>query len=284
MKNVIVTGAAGFTGANLTETLVKHGYHVYGVVRPSSSHNNRIANLENVDLVPLDTNEIGRLVDYIHEECQAFIHLSWQGTRDDMDSQFTNIENALDAVKVAARLGCKEFIGIGSQAEYGVKSHEICEDESLEPINAYGAAKVAAMHLTKTLAISLGLSWKWGRIFSLYGRYEPSGRMLPDLISNLKAGNEMNLSSCNQYWDYLDVRDASEAIIAILEKGNTGQVYHIANGDYKPLIDFVKILQMKYGPDVSIHYGADPSPYIQLMPSMDKLKKDTGWEPIYKFE
>lgn len=279
MKNIILTGAAGFSGANLVETLVDHGYKVFAIVRPDSHHNVRISSIKNVELVSLDMKDISNLPGLIKEDCYAFIHLAWHGARDDMDAQFENIEESLNSVRAAISLGCKKFIGTGSQAEYGVKDSVTSESASLEPITAYGAAKVAAMHLTKILAEKNGLSWNWARIFSLYGRYEPSGRMIPDLIANLKNGKDMHLSSCRQYWDYLDVTDAAEAFVAILEKGRSGEVYNIANGEFQPLKLFVDALCEKYSTGAKVHYGANPVPFISLMPDVSKLKEDTGWEP-----
>jgi len=178
------------------------------------------------------------------------------------------------------------FVGIGSQAEYGVKSGEIeiTEDMSLEPFTAYGSCKAAAYYLLKSKAKLAEIHFIWGRIFSLIGKYEPSGRMLPDLVSKLKIGAEISLSSCEQYWDYLDADDAAEAIIALGERGHDGEAYNIADGRYKPLKEFVVEAAEYFGADITkVKFGGRAEPFVSLKPSVDKIKRDTLWEATTPF-
>lgn len=278
MKTAVVTGAAGFAGCNLVEHLQQHGYRVFAVVRPGSLHNSRLTESDHLVKIELDASEIGELPKRISEKCDVFFHLALQGTRDDMAAQLVNVENTMKAVEAAEKLSCKIFFGAGSQAEYGVKAELITESLPPDPFTAYGAAKVAACFLSRRRAEQLGLEWIWGRIFSLYGKYEPSGRMLPDLIEKLKRGETPELSSCRQYWDYLEAGDAVEAMIALIEHGRNGEIYNIANGNYRPLKDFVEQMREIYAPQVRIIYGDDPEPFVSLKPSVEKLEKDTGWK------
>ena len=228
----------------------------------------------------------------------------WGGERND-ESQYKNVDYTLSALNAAAKLGCDSFICTGSQAEYGAVPYDevIFEDRACNPFSAYGKAKVKACERSRELADKLGIKWIWGRIFSLIGKYEPSGRMLPDLYHTLKAGKDMHLSSCRQNWDYLDVHDAADAIIALMEKGHGGEIYNIANGDYKPLKEFTdelrdilvkmpceisknndgKIAGLIDGHVGNIIYGEDPDPFVSLQPSVEKLKRDTGFTPRHDF-
>ena len=139
------------------------------------------------------------------------------------------------------------------------------------------------MFLTKRRAEQCGIDWIWGRIFSLYGLYEPHGRMLPDLINKLRNGEQIKLSDCSQNWDYLDAGDAAEALLSIAEKGRRGEIYNIANGKYAPLRDFVKSIASKYGNEKQIVFGDKANPFISLSPSVEKIFCDTGWKPIIGF-
>ncbi len=282
---VIVTGAAGFAGYSLTKELLNKGYEVYAILRPGSKHNERfVRGEENLHLVELDCEDFDKIPIEINEDCDVFYHLAWFGGRDDFTGQNANIDYNIKALESAAKLNCKRFVGIGSQAEYGVCSGLITEDTLPKPVNAYGAAKVAAMYLSKRRAEQLGLDWLWGRIFSLYGDYEPDGRMLPDLLQKLNLNVEVNLSSCEQNWDYLHVRDAATAIVAIGEKGHAGEIYNIARGDFKPLKKFVELAKSTLNSNSIINYGNPPKPFISLQPDMSKLKKHSGWEPKIEFE
>ena len=282
---VIVTGAAGFAGYSLTRELLKQGHEVYAILRPDSSHNDRFYDVQgDLHLVELDCADFDKIADKILCQCDVFYHLAWFGGRDDFEGQNANIDYTIKAVEAAANAGCKRFVGIGSQAEYGVSDGLITEDLMPRPINAYGAAKVAALYLTKRRAEQLGLEWIWGRIFSLYGDYEPAGRMLPDVLKKMKVDQPVSLSSCEQNWDYLHVVDAARAIAALGAKGHAGEIYNIAHGQYAPLSQFIDRAKKELGSYSEVKFGDRANPFISLQPDVSKIKNHTGWTPEISFE
>lgn len=286
-RKAVVTGAAGFAGYHVTEKLIEHGYFVYAMVREGSKHNNRLTHFkeDEISLVYADMTEMDTLSEKISEKCDIFIHLAWAGGRNDYSEQTANIDPTITTVEQASKLGCKRIVCIGSQAEYGAVRDEVIKEDRLpNPHCSYGSAKVAALYLSRNKASQLGIEWVWGRIFSLYGKYEPGNRMLPFLVNELKAGSEIKLSSCEQYWDYLYAADAGEAIVALAEKGVSGEIYNIADGRYKKLKEFVETSKRLLGSNSVINYGDDPNPFVSLQVSVEKIQKDTGWSPKFDFE
>lgn len=299
-KNVVVTGAAGFAGINLVMELLDNDYEVYAVVRPGSVHNARLEDIDSdcLHIFPLEMDELDRLPFEIFERYpeledeersfDAFFHLLWGGSMDDFDAQRINISGAIHAVKAASMIRCRRFVGIGSQAEYGSKYKVQLEDLVPYPDSAYGACKVAACYLTRNLANSYGMEWVWGRIFSLIGRFEPRGRMIPDLLDRAQKGMEIELSSCRQSWNYLDASDCARALIAISSKGRNGEIYNITDGKSAALKEYVERANRwmfeKKGKMAQIIYGDDPSPFISLEPDGKKLFEDTGWKAEVEFE
>ena len=194
MKPVIVSGAAGFTGAVLVEVLRKNDIEVYALVRPGAEHNSRLLlNDCGLHLVEIFPDNYHKLPNLIQEECSCFFHLVWTAAKG-VEGQLENVRFSLNAVEAAAECGCSRFICTGSQAEYGaVPANEIIEENrNVDPITAYGAAKVSACYATKVRAKELNIEWVWGMIFSLIGKYEPKGRMLPDLYCAQKRGADNN--------------------------------------------------------------------------------------------
>lgn len=284
MKNYIVTGAAGFLGCNLTERLMQEeDAHIYAVVRPNSPHNARLTPSERLIIVPADLSDYARLDEMIGTPCDVFFHLAWQGGRYDFAAQYGNIADTIGALEAAARLGCHRFICTGSQAEYGRQTALITEETCPYPGDAYGAAKLAACALSRVRAAELGIEWLWGRVFSLYGKYEQEGRMLPALAESLRAGKPFALSSTGgQNWDYLYAADAADALLALAERGRTGEIYNIAHGDYRPLHDFIAEAQRTIAPNAAVSYGEGTGNF-SLQASVDKLRRDTGWQPTTGF-
>ena len=277
MKKIVVTGAAGIIGAILTETLLNRGYQVYAVVRPRSPHNSRIPEHPNVTVVPLLLEDIAKLPECIKTPCDAMIHLAWSSARNDFLLQHASFEYAWKAVDAARAIGCCRFLGIGSQAEYGIQNELTNEDAPLYPITPYGAFKASAFHVTKIRAIQQNMEWVWGRIFSVYGGYEPETSLLSYLLATLKAEKEPILTKATQLWDYLYVKDATEAILALLEYGKDGNVYNIANGNIHPLRYFVEQIHVHVFPNAVIHYGQRDDSVTSLFPSVKKIQQDTGW-------
>ena len=285
LKNYIVTGAAGFLGCNLTERLMQEeNAHIYAVVRPNSPHNARLTPSERLTIVPADLSEYAHLDEMIEEACDVFFHLAWQGGRYDFAAQYGNIADTLGALEAAGRLGCRHFICTGSQAEYGRQTALITEETCPHPADAYGAAKLAACALSRQRAADLGVAWIWGRVFSLYGRYEQEGRMLPALVKSLRSEQTFALSSsAAQNWDYLYAADAADALLALAKRGRAGEIYNIANGDYRPLRDYIEEARAVIAPQCDVTYGAADADVVSLQPSVEKIRRDTGWQPMTDF-
>ena len=285
MKNYIVTGAAGFLGCNLTERLMQEeDAHIYAVVRPNSPHNVRLAPSERLTIVPADLSDYARLDEMIGTPCDVFFHLAWQGGRYDFAAQYGNIADTLGALEAAARLGCKRFICTGSQAEYGRQTALITEETCPHPADAYGAAKLAACALTRQRAADLDVAWIWGRVFSLYGKYEQEERMLPALVNSLRLEQAFALSSSGaQNWDYLYAADAADALLALAKRGRAGEIYNIANGGYRPLRDYIEEARAVIAPQCDVTYGAADAGVFSLQPSVEKIQRDTGWMPVTDF-
>ena len=285
MKKYIVTGAAGFLGMNLVERLLREeDVHIYAVVRPNSPHNARLAASERLTLVPADLSEYGHLDEQIKEPCDVFFHLAWQGGRYDFAAQYGNITDTLAALEAAARLRCRRFIVTGSQAEYGPQTTLITEETCPYPTDAYGAAKLAACALSRQRAADLGIEWIWGRVFSLYGTYEPEGRMLPALVAALRAGRAFSLSSSGaQNWDYLYAADGADALAAFAERGRAGEIYNIAHGGYRPLRYYIEEARRVLVSQSDVTYGTANEGVFSLQASVEKLRRDTGWMPTMAF-
>jgi len=308
MKKAIVTGGAGFAGYSLVKSLLSRGFRVVCPVRPGSSHNKRLEALSEdsngtkgeLILLSLDMKDIRILSHWLgkkHIDMSGclFFHLAWSGERDNFDEQYANINITTDTVVTASRIGAEKIVITGSQAEYGLKAggirlqdgtiSPVTEEALPEPVNAYGAVKTAAMYISRELARHLDIGWNWVRIFSLYGECEHPHTMLSYLRSTLERGELPHLSSCEQYWDYLDVRDAANALIAVAENGKENEIYNLASGDYRPLREFTEIIRKRVRADAAIDYAeADPSsPSLSLRPSIEKLKRDTGWKPELPF-
>ena len=283
MERVLVTGAAGFLGWNLVEYLLSHDFFVEAVVRPNSPRNVRLLPHPHLRIVPLAMEEIVHLSEYVTEPCDYAVHLAWDARRMDFTAQRASLSSALDLVGALGEIGCRRFLGIGSQAEYGVTNELMEETRAPQPVTPYGAAKVAALHMTRQQTAQLGMDWVWGRVFSVYGTYEPESTLLSYLARTLRSGETPQMTEGAQLWDYLHASDAAAAMAALLLRGRNGEVYNIAHGDVRPLRSFSEEMRAALAPMQQISYGASERPPTSMRPSVEKIQTHTGWRACIGF-
>ena len=149
--------------------------------------------------------EIDRLPELIGKSVEAFFHLAWLGTqvnsnRMDMYLQNKNVKQALDTVYVAKALGCKVYIGAGSQAEYGRIDGVIHPDSPANPISGYGMAKLCAGQMTRALCKEFGIRHIWPRILSVYGPCDGENTLISTVVKSLLNGKKPSLTGLMQQW------------------------------------------------------------------------------------
>ena len=162
MQRIIVTGATSMIGVALIEECIKHGTEVYAVVREGSKKRSRLPESSLIKFADCSLEHLDRLPEMISQECDTFYHIAWGNTGENRNSstelQSRNIGYTLAAVKAAAALGCKRFIGAGSQAEYGLLDLDrISPESAANPTTPYGAAKLASGYLARMLCKELGM-------------------------------------------------------------------------------------------------------------------------------
>lgn len=123
MKRIVVTGATSMIGTALIEECIRHDIEVYAVVRAGSSKTKRLPENARIHQIECELEKLEELPAKITGECDTFFHIAWGNTGKNRNSstelQSRNVFYTLKAVRAAHAMGCKRFIGAGSQAEYG---------------------------------------------------------------------------------------------------------------------------------------------------------------------
>ena len=277
-------------GTALINECIKKGIEVYAVLRASSGKKKRLPESEKLHMVDCSLEELETLPQKITEKCDTFYHIAWGNTGENRNSstelQSRNIAYTLAAVKAAYALGCRRFIGAGSQAEYGpMDVDKISPDSPVNPTTPYGAAKLASGQLARMLCKELGMECIWPRIFSVYGIYEKETTMVASGLRKMLAGEKTSFTPALQRWDYLFSADAGRAYYLIGEKGKDGAVYCVGSGKAAPLKDYIEIMAELTGVEET-GIGARPYPagtVMNLCADISSLTADTGFVPEYTF-
>ena len=292
MKRAVVTGATGVIGSALVDCLVQAGVEVYVMLRPTSKRWDHIPKHRSIHVIPCELHEIETLPQRIGVSCEAFFHLAWQGTADpanrfDMYMQNDNVRCALDAVETARGLGCKVFVGSGSQAEYGEVGGIMHPDTVPRPISGYGMAKLCAGQMTRQVCHEYGIRHIWPRILSVYGIHDGEQTLISSAINRMLAGEKISMTAGTQLWDYLYAADAADALYRMALNGRDGAVYVLGSGQARPLREYVEIIRDVINPACTIGFGEVPYRKDQVMhleADITELTKDTGWVPSTKFD
>ncbi len=286
-----MTGPTGTVGTALCNKLLLSGCEVYAVCRPGSSRISQLPKGNRIHTVLCDQSDIAQLSMMISEQCDAFYHLSWSKTtgigRNDMLSQIENIRCTIEAVRVATKLGCKIFVGAGSQAEYGRVNEPLKPDTPTFPENGYGMAKLCAGRMSCVEAHALGIDHVWTRLLSVYGPQDGCYSMIPNLIRSLLAGDCPELTAGEQIWDYIYSGDAAEAFWRVGVFGKDGGVYTLGNGQGRPLREYIEVVRDLINPEIPLRFGGIPYSKEQVMhleADISALRDDVGFEPQVEFQ
>lgn len=282
---VVITGATGFIGSALLAALIAARRRVV-VLRRSSSDLRRIMHLKGFETVIADRIDEPSLAERLKEhQPDAFVHCAWSGVagqeRNEAYQISENVPAVIETVKLAVKSGCTQWIGTGSQAEYGNPNAVISEDTRPLPTTIYGKAKLAASIAGLALCEALGIQGCWARIFSTYGPWEADHWFVPYLMREFAAARAPKLTRCEQRWDYLFVEDAAQAIKRLLEAKDTG-VFNLGSGQATPLRQIVDTTRSLMGAQVEPDFGAvpyRPDQVMHLQADISKLNRATGWLP-----
>ena len=286
----IITGATGAVGMALISELTGREIEVTVLCRKGSARAANIPEHPLVKKVECSLSDMAAL-DLGDERYDMFFHLAWDGTtgatRNDMYLQNTNVKYTLDAVELAHRLGCKVFLGAGSQAEYGRVEGKLNSSTPTFPENGYGMAKLCAGHMSRNMCHARGIRHIWVRILSVYGPYDGERSLIASTIHKLFDGEKPSFTAGEQVWDYMYSGDTARAMVELALGGKDGGVYCLGSGKARPLREYIETLRDCIAPDAELGFGDIPYGEGQVMylcADTSELENDIGFTSRVSFE
>jgi nucleoside-diphosphate-sugar epimerase len=285
---VLVTGAAGFVGANLAASLAQAGHEVVAWVRPESP-TWRLDHLgDSVEVVPLDLLD-GEAIDSGLRSARPewIFHLaahgaySWQ--RDAERIMQTNLVATVRLLAACQRQGFAAFVNAGSSSEYGFQDHAPREDELPEPNSDYAVMKAAATLHCRFVAQRDDLHVVTLRLYSVYGPWEEPGRLMPTLVARGLEGKLPPLVSPDTPRDFVSVRDAERAFVQAAERTDLerGGVFNIGSGRQTTLREVVEVARAQLGIAAEPEWGTEPQRSWDAavwVSDPRKANEELGWE------
>jgi nucleoside-diphosphate-sugar epimerase len=237
---VLVTGAAGFVGANLVHELLKQRAEVVALVRPNTNLW-RLRGVQPLRTIVRDIQDIDDVTEF--QPIDVIYHLATAAVDQrvlDIDAMIqTNVGGTFKILRAAERLRVNRVIHVGSSGEYGPVR---CagEDQVLAPNSEYGATKAAATLLARAFAHRTGLPVITLRPFSVFGPLEAPYRLVPSCILRALDGGSLEITGGTQTRDYVFVDDVVRALIAAaVVPGLRTEIFNICTGISTSVRDMV---------------------------------------------
>jgi nucleoside-diphosphate-sugar epimerase len=184
------------------------------------------------------------------------------------------------------------LVFLGSAAEYGVVAPEylpVSEDHPIQPASLFGASKAAQSQLALTAAVDWNLRVLVARPFNLLGPGLPEHYLAAALAARLRregaTGQPLAIRNADATRDFVDVRDAAEALAALIEKAvprpGCPRVFNIAAQQETSVLDVARFLCELHGGRSALPVGSagSRSGIWRSCGDATRLRQATGWRP-----
>ena len=298
-RSILVTGADGFIGSHLTESLVRQGYHVRAFVMYNSFNSwgwldQCATELKGSFEVFAGDVRDPHGVKEAMRGCDAVLHLaaliaipySYHSPDTYVD---TNVKGTLNVLQAARSLDLKRVIHTSTSEVYGTaRSVPISEEHPLQGQSPYSATKIAADQLAFSFYSSFDLPVVIARPFNTYGPRQSARAVIPTIITQIANGaRQIKLGAVTPTRDFNYVKDTVSGFIAALESDdgmgevvNFGSNYEISVGDTARLIAEVMNTDVEIVTD-ELRLRPEKSEVERLWADNAKAKRLFGWEPSY---
>lgn len=284
---ILVTGASGFVGRHCLPLLAAAGYEAHAVASrvPPGPHDAGVS-WHAADL--LDARQTAALVGSVRPT--HLLHLAWYvapGKYLAAPENLSWVGASLELLRAFAARGGRRVVVAGTCLEY--EPGDVCCSEALTPLRPrtlYGACKHAVQVVMDAFAREAGLSAAWARLFFLFGPHERPERFVPSVVISLLRGEEALCSHGRQVRDFLYVKDAASALVALLGSGVNGPV-NVASGRPRQLAEVARMVGDVLGRAELIRLGALPTAGGEpesLTADVKRLREEVGWSPPHELD
>ena len=287
--NILITGANGFMGKNLTKEFLSRGDKVFAIVTNKEEMKDiECQNLKVFELFFDRYNEIAKLVG---ESIDIAYHFAWAGLcgapAQDVELQTSNVIATSIFIEELAKLKTKKIVFASTMNTLELRSL-IANPVDSKPrgVLIHVASKLNADVVARTLCQKYNIEFNDGIIAMAYGENNKS-KMIPNVIMySLINNREVNLVEGNNLYDLVYISDIVSAFVAIGFKGKNKQSYYIGHDDNRTFKDIIISIRDILNPNQELHFGVYPEDNNIDYRLIDRslLTKDTGWTPKADFE
>ncbi|MFV0533457.1 MAG: dTDP-glucose 4,6-dehydratase [Cumulibacter sp.] len=295
MTRMLVTGAAGFIGANFVIQALRTNADFEITVVDALTYAGNRDNLKTVaDKITFVHGDIAdrALMDSLIKDTDIVVHFAAESHVDnslDDPSPFidSNILGTFSILEACRKHG-KRLHHISTDEVFGDleldSPDKFREDTPYDPSSPYSASKAASDHLVRAWIRSFGLQATLSNCANNYGPYHHVEKFLPRQITNILTGQRPKLYGAGvnvREWTHVD--DHNAAVMLILEKGRIGETYLIGSGEERQNKDILtELLDVMGQPADAFDFVPDrPGHDLRYAIDSTKIRTELGWAPQY---
>lgn len=298
--SILITGGAGFIGSNLVRAMRAQGYGPL-VVLDALTYAGNLGNLEGLldgsscvfvrgsitdrDLVRRVMAEYA--VDTVlHLAAESHVDRSIASAQPFID---TNVGGTTVLLEAARDASVRRFVHISTDEVYGdvpIDAEPYSEEQPLRPSSPYAASKAASDLVVQAFVRTYGMDAIITRCTNNYGPYQFPEKFIPLMILNAIEGRTLPIyGDGRQRRDWIHVDDHCAGIIAALEHGRSGEIYHFGGACERENVELAT--------EIVRHVGGSPSllEYVSDRPGHDrryalaitKAQRELRWTPQVEF-
>lgn len=291
-EKVLVTGAAGFIGSHLVRRLLEYGAQVAIIVRKSTKLWKVDSVKNQIEFYYSDMQDKDKLDKIICAyKPQYMFHLAAYGVnsqnKDYYNAINTNIIGSVNILEPLKKVECEKIINMGSSSEYGIINGSQTEKGELNPLSIYGSTKAASTIIMHQIARANNQDIITIRPFGLFGEYEEPHKIFSFIISSILKGQEVRLTSCQQFRDYIYVENLVDALILACKSDIKNEIFNIGSGKVNKLEYYInktfELIETKMKPKYGYYPQRDGDMWCPC-PNIEKIKKILNWDVKIPFE
>ena len=301
MKNILVTGGAGFIGSNFINYILntRDDYNIINLDLLTYAGNleNLISseNKKNYHFVKGDITDF-EFVNSIFEKFKIkyVIHFAAEShvDRSILGSEIfyrTNVMGINVLLELARKYEVEKFLQISTDEVYGSLGSEglFTEQTPLSPNSPYSSSKAAADMMVMAFHHTYGLPVVITRCSNNYGPYQFPEKLIPLMIINTINNKKLPVYGDGLYVrDWIYVVDHNKAVESVFENGKIGEVYNIGASNEMPNIKIIKLIlsHLKKGEDLIEYVKDRPGHDRRYAIDSAKIQNELGWKPSFTFE
>ncbi|WP_264845061.1 dTDP-glucose 4,6-dehydratase [Capnocytophaga catalasegens] len=315
MKNILITGGAGFIGSHVVRLFVNK-YPQYNIINldfltyaGNLENLKDIENAPNYEFVKADICDFEAMKQLIEsKKINAIIHLAAEShvdrsIKDPFTFAKTNVMGTLSLLQAAREVWNSDwkdklFYHVSTDEVYGALEMDdtlFTENTKYDPHSPYSASKASSDHFVRAYQDTYGLPTVISNCSNNYGSYQFPEKLIPLFINNIQNNKPLPVYGKGEnVRDWLFVEDHARAIDVIFHKGKIGDTYNIGGFNEWKNIDLIRLIIKEVDKQLGrpegtseklITYVTDRAGHdLRYAIDATKIKNKLGWEPSLQFE